>query len=121
VIAWWGWVVIWLALALLLLGVLAYCAWRLFQRFMVMQRDLFELADKVAILDSVSAADDARPLNAVLEESRVVSDAYHARMLHRSQRKSLRRQARLERAKLISSVDATSVDIISRKSPHEHG
>jgi hypothetical protein len=125
VIAWWGWVLIWFALVLLLLGVLAYCVWRLFQRFMVLQRDLFELTAKVAILDGVAAATEERPLNAVLQESKAVRRAFAARIEHRRTRKFNRRRARMERAKLITSVDATSVDSFTRRNhkevPHEHG
>jgi hypothetical protein len=121
VIAWWGWLLIWFGLALMLLGVLAYCAWRLFQKFMGVQRGLFDLIEKAAILDGVTAEAQKRPINAVLEESAVVREAFHARMQRRRHRKTARQRARLERAKLISSVDVTSVDITSRKFPHEHG
>jgi hypothetical protein len=121
VIAWWGWVLIWFGLGLALISVITYCGWILFKKFMTLQRDLFAVADTVAVLDGVEAAAVHRPPNAILEEPAIVTAAYRERARRRRARKATRRLARMERAKLISSVDATSVDITSRKIPHEHG
>jgi hypothetical protein len=105
VIAWWGWVLIWSGLVLLLLGTLALLVWRLVKRFFALLDDADRLLEKTALLDGVDVADDARPLNAVLEDSAVVRERFAARMERRANRRHARRQARIERAKMITTAD----------------
>ena len=57
-IEWWVWVLVWTALALGLLVMLALFAWWLFRKFMVLLDDASALADRATILefDDVDAA-----------------------------------------------------------------
>jgi hypothetical protein len=105
VIAWWVWVLIWFGLVLLLLGTLAYFVWRLVKRFFVLLEDAEQLMSKTELLDSATGADDPRPLNAILEDSAEVRRGFHARMERRANRKHARRQARIQRAKMITTAD----------------
>lgn len=103
-IAWWGWVLIWGGLVLALVATLALVGWRLVRRFLAVVSDFFALTEKVAILDGVLPEANDRSLNAVLEESAVVRRQFDARMLHRANRKLARRQARIQRAKMITTA-----------------
>jgi hypothetical protein len=105
VIAWWGWVLIWFGLVLLLLGTLAFFVWRLVKRFFVLVDDAGQLMSKVELLDSAVAAEDRRPLNAILADSADVRRRFSARMDRRADRKHARRQARISRAKMITTAD----------------
>jgi hypothetical protein len=104
VIAWWGWLLIWIGLVLLLLGTLAFFGWRLVKRFFALLDDFFALTEKAAILDGVGESDDPRPLNAVLAERDAVRSAFDERMSRRRDIKLARRQKRLERAKIITTA-----------------
>jgi hypothetical protein len=105
VIAWWGWVLIWFGLVLLLLGTLAFFVWRLVKRFFVLVDDASHLLSKLELLDSAVAAEDSRPLNAILADSAEVRRRFSARMDRRADRKHARRQARISRAKMITTAD----------------
>jgi hypothetical protein len=105
VIAWWGWLLIWTGLVLLLLATLAFFVWRLVKRFFVLLDDADTLLQKTSMLDDAVAIDDRRPLNAVLEESAAVRARFAARMERRSNRRHARRKARIERAKMITTAD----------------
>ena len=104
-IAWWGWVLIWLALVLLLLGMLAFFVWRLVKRFFVVLADAEQLMAKSELLESAAEIEDRRPLNAILQDSAEVRRRFHARMDRRANRKHARRQARIQRAKMITTAD----------------
>jgi len=115
-IEWWGWLAIWTGLVIALIAMIALFAWRLVRRFFGVLEDFFTLTDKLSILDGVEGPDGERPLNAVLEESAVVRERFAQRMRHRADRKAARRQARIQRAKMI-----TTADINLKEWPHEHG
>ena len=115
-IEWWGWLAIWTGLVIALIAMIALFAWRLVRRFFGVLEDFFALTDKLSILDGVEGPDGERPLNAVLEESAVVRERFAQRMRHRADRKAARRQARIQRAKMI-----TTADINLKEWPHEHG
>ena len=115
-IEWWGWLAIWTGLVIALIAMIALFAWRLVRRFFGVLEDFFTLTDKLSILDGIEGSDGERPLNAVLEESAVVRERFAQRMRHRADRKAARRQARIQRAKMI-----TTADINLKEWPHEHG
>ena len=115
-IDWWGWLLIWTGLVIALLAMVALFAWRLVRRFFRVLENFFGLTDKLSILDGVEAPDGERPLNAVLEDSAVVRERFGRRMQRRADRKAVRRQARIQRAKMI-----TTADIKFKEWPHEHG
>lgn len=106
-IAWWGWLLIWTGLVLALLVMIAVFAWWLFRKFLVLTDDVAHLADKSAILD----VDDQLlepPQIAVLANIRDIRDRENARKAHRIERRRLRSQTRLLRAKRITKADATA-------------
>ena len=109
-IAWWGWLLIWTGLVLLLLGVVALLGWRLVKRFFVLLDDLMALTDKAAVLDGVAQPEDARRLNAIAEDSAAVRERVGARMERRANRKAVRRQARIQRAKMITTATVNPAD-----------
>jgi hypothetical protein len=114
VIAWWGWVLIWLGLALALLAVVGLLGWRIVKRFLALLDDFFALTEKMAILDGVSADSDARPVNAILRDSDEVRATSRARFARRADRKHARRQARIQRGKMLTTA---TIDL--KEWPHE--
>ena len=113
-IAWWGWVLIWLGLVLGLLAVVALLGWRLVKRFLGLMDDFVSLAERAAILDGVAADPEKRPLNAVLREHAEVRATTAARMSRRADRKHARRQARIQRGKMLTTA---TIDL--KEWPHE--
>lgn len=108
-IEWWGWILIWTGLVLALLVMLGLFAWWLFRKFLVLMDDVATLADTSSILD----ADDAellKPQLAVLASVQEVRDRENARRGHRWERRRLRWDARLARAKRITAADATATE-----------
>jgi hypothetical protein len=105
VIAWWGWLLIWTGLVLALLGLVAFFAWRHIRRFFALLEDFFALTGKLAVLDTTTSGPEARATNAVLEQSEVVRREFGARMDRRRSMKEARRQARVQRAKMITTAD----------------
>jgi hypothetical protein len=91
-----------------MLAMLAVFAWWLFRKFLTLMDDLGDLAESAELLapDEVEAA---RPVLAVLSPFR---DAYAARELQRlraAERKRIRHDKRIARARRITSLDATTV------------
>lgn len=103
-IAWWGWLLIWAGLVIALLAMVALFAWRLFRRFLALLDDFFGLTEKVSILDGATTDADARPVNAILRDADEVRATTGARMERRADRKHSRRQARIQRAKIITTA-----------------
>ena len=104
-IAWWGWVLIWTGLVLGLLGVVAFFAWRHIRRFFALLEDFFALTEKLSVLDAATNDGDERPTKAILEDSDVVRREFGARMDRRRSLRLARRQARIQRGKIITSAD----------------
>ncbi len=108
-IPWWGWLVIWVCLALALLAVLAISAFRLFRKGIAVLDELETLAEKTDILEQVAdEADDTRHQLAILagaEETRrrrsLVRDAA-------LERKAVRHDSRMARARKITRVDTST-------------
>lgn len=107
-IQWWGWILIWTGLVLALLVMLGLFAWWLFRKFLTLMDDVATLAETTAVLD----ADDAellKPQLAVLAEVRDIRERESARRAHRAERRRLRWERRLERAKRITHEDASRI------------
>jgi hypothetical protein len=106
-IAWWGWVLIWAGLTIALVATLAALAWWLFRKGLVLLDDVGRLADRATLLE-VADPGLVRPELAVLAEASAVRMREAARKVHRTERARARRQARLDRARRITSVDAST-------------
>ncbi len=106
-ISWWGWVLIWVGLVLTLLVMLGVIAWWLFRKGLVLLDDVANLAERGALVD-VAEPDLIRPQLAILASVSDVRAREDARRQHRSERRLLRRRARLDRARAITSVDAST-------------
>ena len=115
-IPWWGWLLIWTGLVIALIAMVALFAWRLVRRFFRVLEDFFGLTDKLSILDGVAAETEARPMNAILREGDEVRATTGARMARRADLKHARRQARIQRGKML-----TTATIDMKEWPHEHG
>ena len=113
-IAWWGWLLIWTGLVLALLAVVALLGWRLVKRFLALLDDFFALTEKMAILDGVTADAEARPMNAILRDGDEVRATSGARFARRADRKHARRQARIQRGKMLTTA---TIDL--KEWPHE--
>ena len=104
---WWSWVLIWSGLGVILLVTLGLFAWWLFRKFLVLLDDLAGLADRAALLETADS-ELVRPQLAVLAEVREVQARESARRFHRTERRRVRRQSRLDRARRITSADAST-------------
>jgi|GEM_PF-5152497 hypothetical protein len=110
-VPWW---LIWTILILALIIVLVVCAVRLVKGFIRVVVSFTDLLEKSAILDGVEATRELdRPLVAVLDDLAVIREKYDLRMTRRANKKRSRAEARLVRAKMITTVDVTQ-----RKWPH---
>lgn len=105
-IDWWGWVLIWGALVVALLVMLVLSAWWLFRKFLRLLDDVADLADRSALLD-VADPERVRPQLAVLAEVSAVRQRWDAARFAVRERRRIRRQSRLDRARRITAVDAT--------------
>lgn len=108
-IAWWGWLVIWVCLGLALLAVLAISAWRLFRKAVAVLDELETLAEKTDLLEQVAdEAGDTREQLAILAGA---EQTRRRRALVRKaalDRKAARHDSRMARAKRITRVDAST-------------
>jgi hypothetical protein len=108
------WGLVWTVLVLCLLVVLVVCTVRLIRGFMGVVVAFTDLLEKSTILGGVEPTRELhRPLVAVLENLSVIREKYEDRMTRRANKKRSRSEARLLRAKMITTVDATQ-----RKWPH---
>lgn len=107
-IAWWGWLVVWVALGLALLAVLALSAWRLFRKFLTLLDDLSDLTDQLDVLDDADH-DAALPASnlAVLADARSIRARESDRVERQRQRRKDGHSRRMSRALEIGSVDVT--------------
>lgn len=108
-IQWWGWLLIWTGLVLALAATVALLVWRLFRKGFRLLDDLGELADTAAVFDGVVEHELPPQAIAVLAEIRDIRAREEARKYHRSVRRSERHRRRLERARRITTLDASKV------------
>jgi hypothetical protein len=104
-IPWWGWLVIWSSLVLVLLAVFAISAVSLFRKGIGVLTDFTELASTTIVFDGVQRETPQPRQFAVLMKQSVARDAADARALRRATIKTARRDARILRGKaLVSAV-----------------
>ncbi|NQX27451.1 hypothetical protein HQQ81_08820 [Microbacteriaceae bacterium VKM Ac-2854] len=100
--SWWSWILIWLGLALLLLGVLAFFGLRLFRKGMALLRQTEELTAKMARLTDYAEAESVRRNpSAILVPYEQVYRRREERRELREERILDRRAARVRRGKLL--------------------
>lgn len=110
-IAWWGWLLIWLALGLGSIAMLTLFAWRLFRAGLGLLDDLADLTDKLDILDDAEHTHDPSATNlAVLADPGDVRAREASRVAARRQRRGARQEQRMARAVEIGSVDVASTE-----------
>lgn len=109
---WWSWVVIWVVLALALVAMFALMGIRLFRKGVAVFDELEILAGTLEILDEASdSLDDARVQREQLallvgtEETRRRRAAVRSAALDR---RDARHDARIDRGRRITSVDAST-------------
>jgi flagellar biosynthesis/type III secretory pathway M-ring protein FliF/YscJ len=109
-VAWWVWALIWTGLGVALIVMLALLGWWLFRKLMVLFDDASALADRVQILE-FDEAQLPQPAIAVLANARDIRDREEARKAHRFERKRLRHEQRIARAKRITKADPRLLDL----------
>lgn len=105
-IAWWGWLLIWVGLVLALLAMLTVIAWVLFRKGMALMSDLSDLVEKTSILD-VETDKISKPQIAILTEMVEIRDRHAAQRARRLELRESRRERRLERGNTITKRDAS--------------
>jgi hypothetical protein len=107
VIEWWGWLLIWAGLVLALLVLLAVLAFRLFRQATALMRELSVLVDKASAL-GVENAELSAPQIAVLAEISEIRAQHETQRRRRLELKHGRHGRRMERAKRIMLLDAST-------------
>lgn len=106
-IAWWGWLLIWVGLVLILLAMLVIVALWLFRKAMALLDDLSDVADKTTSLD-VDTAELSKPQIAILAELSEIRQQHETRKIRRADLKLARHERRIARAKRITRRDAST-------------
>ncbi|MCU1556952.1 MAG: hypothetical protein JWN09_947 [Microbacteriaceae bacterium] len=106
---WWSWIIIWAGLGLALLLMLGLMAWWLFRKLMALFRELELLADRAEILETANEtlAEQRFERAILLKRSEVVARREYVRSRSRERRHN-RHVARLDRARTITRLDASS-------------
>jgi hypothetical protein len=109
-ITWWAWALVWTGLTLGLTIMLALLAWWLFRKFMVLLDDASTLADRAEILE-FDDVELPRPAIAVLASARDIRDREEARKAHRIERRRVRFEKRMARARRITKAEPNLLDL----------
>jgi flagellar biosynthesis/type III secretory pathway M-ring protein FliF/YscJ len=107
VIAWWGWLLIWVGLVLALVLVLAFLAFTLFRKAIALMHELSAVVDKTTALD-VEFLELSKPQIAVLAEMSEIRAQHEAQQRRRADVKLARHERRIARAKRIITRDAST-------------
>ncbi|WP_044443298.1 hypothetical protein [Agreia bicolorata] len=104
---WWSWILVWLALAILLIGTLVFFGWRLFKKGVAVVEELELLTDKVELLQrNVDELRVETPPNAILDGYAAVANRRDREKDRRATMRQLRRDTRLARGRLITAPHA---------------
>ncbi|KQQ01299.1 MULTISPECIES: hypothetical protein [unclassified Rathayibacter] len=99
---WWSWILIWLGLAVLALGVLVLFALSYWRKGRVLLGQIDELTAKLDALQPDGAeTSEARPLSSLFADRDDVRRSHEARRDARRDKAEDRRSARIERGKLL--------------------
>jgi hypothetical protein len=104
---WWSWILIWLALAILLIGTLVFVGWRLVRKGIAVVDELEKLTDKVDLLQrNVDELTVESAPNAILDGYAAVANRRDREKERRETLRQLRRDARIQRGRLITAPQA---------------
>ena len=110
-IAWWGWLLIWLALGLGSLAMFTLFARRLLRAGLGLVDDLADLTDKLDILSDAEHTHDPPATHlAVLADPLDVRAREAGRVAARRKRRGARQERRMARAVEIGSVEVASTE-----------
>jgi hypothetical protein len=106
---WWSWLIIWVVLVLALLVMLGLFGWQLFRKVVAVFASLEALASTTELLESAGETlDDQHTTLALLQKrSEVVARRDRVRE-QAGERRRARHDARLDRARRITAVDANA-------------
>lgn len=117
----WSWILIWVALVVILLGVLAVCAWTLFTKFMALMAEVErasgvvdELQRRADEFERLAERPTPRP-NAVVRGLAAVERERQALAAEREERKTARREARIAHAKMLVKSDPMQYAHVAKK------
>lgn len=104
-------VFVWIGLILALLITLAACTVMLARKFVSLLQAFADFVSLPAILDGVHRADpETRPTPAVQLPRESVAAAHRARQQRTRERRQLRREARLSRARALIAIDVNALN-----------
>jgi hypothetical protein len=103
---WWSWLVIWGGLVLLAIGTLGFLTYRIVIKLFSTLKALGELAEKAELLDARSQELAQEPhISAVFADASQKARDWHAILGERRYRRQTRREARVQRGKLLTKAD----------------
>jgi hypothetical protein len=106
---WWSWLVIWVLLALALVGMLTLMAFRLVRKGLAVLGELDVLASKLEILDREGDELDGQQRQlAILVGAAKMRERRALVRAAALERRARRREARLVRARALTAVDAST-------------
>jgi hypothetical protein len=115
---WWSWIVLWGALVLGALALLAWIAFRLFHKLMAALRALGDLGDQVSRLgDNTQALAPERRTPAIFGNRDALARAVATEREARAHARQLRRDALIKKGKLLHSAPV-SAPASQRTPPH---
>jgi hypothetical protein len=104
---WWSWILIWLALAILLVGTLVFFGWRLFTKGVAVVEELERLTEKLDLLQqNVDDLTVETPPNAILDGYSAVANRRDREKDRRAAMREVRREARMKRGRLMTAPQA---------------
>jgi biopolymer transport protein ExbB/TolQ len=106
---WWSWLIIWAVLVLALLAMLALFGWQLFRKVVAVFGSLEALASTTELLESAGEAlEEQRGTLALLQKHSEVALRRHRVREEAAARRQARHDARIDRARRITRVDANT-------------
>jgi hypothetical protein len=115
---WWGWLLIWTGLVLILLGMLAWFAVTLFRKLMNLADAVGSLGDLVGGLDP-STAENAQPSHrpAIFADWSELARTVDLRRTERERRRQERRDRWIVRGKLLQNSPIVRPDTPRKRTP----
>lgn len=113
---WWSWLVIWGALVVALLALLAWQGIRLFRKFMGAMHALGELAEKSSVLEQrAETLGEHRFRAAAFQDAARLAYERRQDAARRADRRQAHREARVQRGRLITKADARQFSHLTKR------